>query len=352
VIGNHVLAGVAGGEEGARGFLAAYDIKSGAREWQFWTIPTPGEKLAETWVGSALPHGCGATWMSGSYDPQLDLVYWAVGNPCPDFDGSERAGSNLYTDSVLALKPSSGELQWYYQFTPHDTHDWDAEEPFVLADVRWDGVPRKLILQANRNGFFFVLDRTNGKFISATPYVSKQTWASGYTPQGEPILLPDSDPTPAGKLTCPLSGTNWMSASFDPALQLFFFASIDRCAITKLDPGPFEMGKRYFNGTLSFTPGTQSVRALDIHTGKTVWNFVQEGEGLPLSGTLSTRGRLVFFGQASGDFTALDAKSGTPLWHFSANERFRASPMTYMVGANQYICIAGSAGYFAFALPD
>jgi alcohol dehydrogenase (cytochrome c) len=352
VIGNLVVTGVAGGEEGARGFLAAYDLKSGARQWQFWTIPAPGEKLAATWRGNALPHGCGTTWLTGSYDPALDLVYWAVGNPCPDYDGSERGGSNLYTDSVLALKPATGRLQWYFQFTPHDTHDWDAEEPLVLADATYRGRPRKLLLQANRNGFFFVLDRTNGEFLSATPYVSKVTWTTGFNQRGEPLLRPESEPTPEGNLVCPGSGTNWMSAAYDPSLQLFIFASLDRCATAKVTPGPFEMGKRFFNGTLSFADGSQSVRALDLQTGKTVWNFVQSGGGLPLGGTLSTDGGLVFFAQANGDFTALAARSGEPLWHFSANDRFRASPMTYMVGGRQYVCIAGAAGFFSFALPD
>jgi alcohol dehydrogenase (cytochrome c) len=353
VIGKHVVTGVAGGEEGARGFVASYDLEDGRREWQFWTIPKPGERLSDTWVGHALEHGCGATWMSGSYDPDLDLVYWAVGNPCPDFNGAERKGSNLYTDSVLALKPDSGALQWYFQFTPHDTHDYDAAEPLVLVDDVHAGRPRRLLVQANRNGFFFVLDRTDGKFLSATPFVSKVTWASGYTQAGAPIPRSDGEPTPEGNLACPAAGTNWMSASYDPRLQLFYFSVSDRCGITRLRPEPFEMGKRYFNGTGSAVPGgTRSVRALDIRSGRTVWDYEQVGTGRSSSGTLSTQGGLVFFGEDSGVFTALDARTGKPLWHFSANNQYRASPMTYMVGGKQFVCIASAAGYLAFALAD
>ena len=316
VIGDSVIAGVAGGEEGARGFLASYDLLTGKRNWRFWTIPSRGEKLAQTWKGSALEHGCGATWMSGSYDPQLDLLYWAVGNPCPDFDGTQRVGDNLYTDSVLALDPKTGELRWHFQFTPHDTHDYDAAEPLVLVDALWHGRPRRLLIQADRNGFYFVLDRSSGKLLHATPFVTV-TWASGYTPDGRPMLLPNIEPTPAGQAICPGQGTNWMSAAFDPTLRLLYVSATDRCTITKSVPAPFEMGKRYFGGTGSLAPGgTRSVRALDLETGNTVWDYAQVGAGRSASGTLSTAGGVVFFGEDSGVFTALDARNGKPLWHF------------------------------------
>jgi alcohol dehydrogenase (cytochrome c) len=359
VVGEHVIAGVAGGEEGARGFLASYNASTGEREWQFWTIPKPGDtgKIAATWIGSALEHGCGATWLSGSYDPDLDTLYWAVGNPCPDNNGADRQGDNLYTDSVIALNPKNGELKWYFQFTPHDTHDYDSVEPLQLVDESFAGRPRKLLVQANRNGFFFVLDRTNGELLLAKPFVSRVTWASGYTKEGKPILKPDSEPTLEGNLVCPGAGTNWMSASYNPPLKMFYFAATDRCSVTKLMPAPFTMGQRFFNGVGSAAPpsaaaGTHSIRALDIQTGNTIWDYVQVGNGRSASGTLSTNGGLVFFGEDSGEFTALDAKTGKPLWHFPVNDWFRASPMTYMVGGKQYVCIAAAAGFVSFALPD
>jgi len=327
VIGDLVMAGVAGGEEGARGFVAAYQASTGEQVWRFWTIPKPGEKLSETWIGNALEHGCGATWLSGSYDPDLDLLYWAVGNPCPDFNGEDRKGDNLYTDSVLALKPKTGELKWYYQFTPHDTHDWDATEPLLLVDETFGGRPRKLLVQANRNGFFFVLDRTNGDVLLAKPF-TKSTWASGFTKEGKPILLPNSEPTLEGALGCPFSGTNWMSASYNPPMKLFFFAASDTCGIIRAIP------------------------AIDIQTGNTVWDYVQTPGGRSAVGTLSTNGGLVFTGEDTGIFTALDGKTGKPLWHFPANTSFRASPMTYLVGGKQYVSIAGAAGFLTFGLPE
>jgi alcohol dehydrogenase (cytochrome c) len=352
VVGEHVIAGVAGGEEGVRGFVASYRAETGEREWQFWTIPKPGEKLSETWVGTALEHGCGATWMSGSYDSELDILYWAVGNPCPDFNGADRKGDNLYTDSVLALKPATGALSWYYQFTPHDTHDWDADEPLMLLDENFNGRPRKLLVQANRNGFFFLLDRTNGEFLRATPFINDLNWATGYTKKGRPIQPTVIEPTVEGSKICPASGSNWMSASYSTELKLLFVSADDHCGITKLVPGPFEMGKRYFNGTGSYVPGSRSIRALDLRTGKVVWDYQQTPGGRSASGTLSTDGGLVFFGEDSGLFTALDARTGTPLWHFTVNDNIRASPMTYMVGGKQYVTIAAAAGFLTFALAD
>ena len=164
-VGDLLVVGVAGGEEGARGFLDAYRASTGERVWRFYTIPKRGEPGSETWIGQALEHGCGATWMPGSYDPELDLIYWAIGNPCPDFAGEERLGDNLYTSSVVALEAKTGRLKWYYQFTPHDTHDWDAVQPMVLADEMWEGKPRKLLFHGDRNGIFYVLDRTNGQVL-------------------------------------------------------------------------------------------------------------------------------------------------------------------------------------------
>jgi len=354
VIGDLVFAGVAGGEEGARGFLDAYEVSTGKRAWRFWTIPLPGEKLAETWVGSALKYGCGATWMSGSYDPALDLLYWTVGNPCPDYNGDDRKGDNLYTNSVLALRPKTGELKWYFQFTPHDTHDWDAQEPPLLIDEVVQGRPRKLLAQANRNGFFYLLDRETGEFLLGKPFIEKMTWAKGIDSKGRPILNPNQEPTIQGTRICPGpgGGTNWMSASYNPDAKLFFLLASENCSVYKKIPEPFKLGERFFNGSAAGEPGAKRfIRAIDIHTARTVWDYEQVG-GRSYSGPLSTKGGLVFFGDASGAFAALDAKTGKPLWHFQANQAWWASPMTYMVGGKQYVAMAGPAGYFSFSINE
>jgi alcohol dehydrogenase (cytochrome c) len=354
VIGGLVFAGVAGGEEGARGFLDAYDIATGKRAWRFWTIPLPGEKLSETWIGSALKDGCGATWLSGSYDPQLDLLYWGVGNPCPDYNGDDRKGDNLYTASMLALRPKTGELKWYFQFSPHDTHDWDATEPPLLIDETFQGRPRKMLAQANRNGFFYLLDRETGEFLMGKPFVEKLTWAKGLDAKGRPILNPNQEPTIEGARICPGpgGGTNWMSASYNPELKLYYILATENCAVYKKLPDPYKMGERFFNGTASGEAGSKRyIRALDLTTGRTVWDYEQIA-GRSSSGTLSTAGGLVFFGEGSGALAALDAKTGKPLWHFQANQPWRASPMTYMVGGKQYVTIAGPQGFFSFALAE
>ena len=356
-IGDLVVSGTSGGEEGARGLLDAYYASTGERAWRFWTIPQRGDKLAETWIGSALEHGCGTTWLTGSYDPDLDLLYWGVGNPCPDFNGDDRKGDNLYSSSVVALRPKTGQLQWYYQFTPHDTHDWDADQPLLLVDEQWQGRPRKLLIQGSRNGFFYVLDRTNGEFLMARQYLEKLTWASGIGKDGRPILNPNQEPTLEGTLTCPAGGggANWPSSSYHPGTKLFYFALAESCAIYKKVPEPWEAGKRFFNGTSSTPPGfvnRRFVRALDIQTGQKVWDYPVSLGGLGGGGVLSTAGGLVFHGDASGAFLALDAKSGKPLWHFDSNQTWSAQPMTYMVAGKQYVTIANAGGFFSFGLTD
>ena len=354
VVGDLVIAGVSGGEEGVRGFLDAYRVSDGKLVWRFWTIPLPGEPLSETWVGDALEHGCGATWMNGSYDPELDLLYWAVGNPCPDYNGDERLGDNLYTNSVLALRPKTGELVWYYQFTPHDTHDWDAQEPLILADEVFQGRPRKLLMQANRNGFFYVLDRTDGTFLLGEPFV-RQTWAKGIDAKGRPIVLPNTDPTDEGVVVCPSAGggTNWYSASYNPLSKLFYIKATESCATYKKDPEKFEMGRRFFGGTASgYGERKRSIRAIDPQTGKIAWDLPVSEGGRVSAGVLSTGGGLVFFGEDSGALVAADAKTGKVLWKTQLNQGWWASPMTYMVGGKQYVSLGGPAGFFTFALGE
>jgi alcohol dehydrogenase (cytochrome c) len=350
-IGDLVLSGIAGGEEGARGFVDAYDVSTGKRVWRFYSIPARGEKGAETWVGNALEHGCGATWLTGSYDPELATVYWAVGNPCPDYDGDERKGDNLYTSSVVALDVKTGRLKWHYQFTPHDMHDWDAVEPLLLVDEPWEGRPRKLLLHGDRNGFFFVLDRTSGELLLAKP-ISTVNWATGYGKDGRPILTDHFDSTLEGALVCPAGGggANWPAASFDPISKLFYVRETDGCARYTKDPAPIEIGERFFGGTAAGEPGSQSfIRAVDIHTGQKVWDYALPPGGGG-SGTLATAGGLLFFGESGGTLIAVDSKTGKPVWHFEAGQTWRASPMTYMVAGKQYVVLAGTGGIFAFAL--
>ena len=350
VVGDLVFSGVAGGEEGARGFVDAYRVATGEREWRFYSIPARGEKGSESWIGNALDHGCGATWLTGSYDRTLGMVYWAIGNPCPDYNGDERKGDNLYTSSVVALEAGTGKMQWYYQFTPHDVHDWDAVQPMLLVDEQWQGRPRKLLLHGDRNGFFFVLDRVNGELLLAKP-IARVNWATGYGKDARPILTEHFDSTLEGALVCPSGGggANWPSASYSPIAKLFFVRVSDSCALYSKDPTPIDMGQRFFGGAAATQPGGQVfIRAVDIRTGEKAWEYrLPPGSG---SGTLATAGGLVFFGEGGGTFTAVDASTGKSVWHFETGQTWRASPMTYMVAGRQYVVLAGTGGIFSFAL--
>jgi alcohol dehydrogenase (cytochrome c) len=348
VVGDLVVAGISGGEEGARGYITAYKAETGEQAWRFYTIPKRGEPGSETWGGNAIEHGCGATWLTGSYDPQLDLLYWSTGNPCPDYNGDERKGDDLYTSSVIALSPRTGALKWFYQFSPHDTHDWDAEEPLLLVDRLWRGKPRKLLLQANRNGFFFVLDRETGKLLQAKPF-AKATWATGYDEAGRPKLTATSEPTKEGALICPAEagGTNWYSASWNPVTQLYYVRASDWCGMYQKQDDPL-VENRWYGGVAPNQPGQHFVRALNIDTGKAAWEWPVSTFGR--GGVLSTAGRLVFLGGPAGSFVALDAQNGRPLWHLNLGQEWLASPMTYEVGGRQFVTLSGTEGVFTFAL--
>ena len=264
VVNDLVIAGVSGGDEGVRGFLDAYRATTGERVWRFWTVPGRGEPGSETWDGKALEHGCAATWLTGSYDPEARLLYWPTGNPCPDYNGDERKGDNLYSDSVLALDPETGKKKWHFQFTPHDLHDWDATESLVLVDAQFRGRPRKLLLQGNRNGFFYVLDRITGEFLMAEPFVKRLTWASGIGPDGRPKLLPGYAPTPEGALACPAvaGATNWPSTAFNPATGLFYLMAQESCNIYTKNPEPWQQGRSYYGGGTRRAPGEPSPKFL------------------------------------------------------------------------------------------
>ena len=355
VVNDLVLSGTSGGDEGDRGFHAAYDAQTGARVWRVWTIPSRGEPLDSTWRGRALEHGCGAAWLTGTYDAGTGLLYWPTGNPCPDYNGDERRGDNLYSSSVLALDPRTGAMRWYYQFTPHNVHDWDASETLALIDADFHGQPRKLLVQANRNGFFYVLDRITGQLLLSTPFVHKLTWSSGIGADGRPVVLPGSDPTVRGVRVCPsLEGaTNWMSTAFNPSTHLYYVMALESCSIFTKSSAWWQQGKSFYGGGASRVPGEQRqkvLRAIDPQTGKIAWELPQIGDGESWGGVLSTAGGLVFYGDDGGALAAVNASTGTPLWHFNTNESWHASPMTYAVHGTQYVAVAAGSTIVAFAL--
>ena len=355
VVGNLVISGIAGGDEGARGFLAAYDQATGKEVWRFWAVPARGEPGSETWKGNAIDHPGSATWMTGSYDAELGTLYWAIGNPGPDMIGDDRLGDNLYSDSVVALDVKTGQRKWHFQFTPHDVHDYDAQQPIVLVDATWKGTPRKLLLQANRNGYFYVLDRVTGEYLSGTPYVKNITWASGLTAQGRPIVVPNMEPTREGKRVCPsLEGaSNWYSASFSPRTGLFYVQTNDKCGIfTRVDQ-TWESGKSFMGGTFAAAPepAQRVLRAIDLQTGKVAWELPQFGAVDSWGGVLATASDVVFFCDDSGAFAAADAKTGKRLWSFQTSQVWKSSPMTYVFDKRQLVAVASGPSIFAFGLP-
>ena len=355
VVKDLVIAGVGGGDEGIRGFLAAYRADTGEEAWRFWTVPLPGEPLSETWVGSVLPHGCAGTWLTGTYDPELDLLYWPTGNPCPDMNGDERQGDNLYSDSILAIDPDTGELRWHYQYTPHDLYDWDANQTPMLIDADFRGRLRRLLVQANRNGFFYILDRADGELLLAEPFVEKMTWAAKIGADGRPVRLDGREPTYAGNVVCPsLAGaTNWMSPAYSPATGLVYVQTIEQCNVFTKRDETWERGKAFFGGTARAVPGERvvsSLRAIELESGRIAWDRPHGSEIRPWGGVLSTAGGVVFYGEGDGTFTAADVVTGAPLWHFHTNDTFKASPMTYLAGGRQFVAIAAGQNVIAFGL--
>ena len=279
VVKDMVVAGVSGGDWGIRGFVAAYKARTGERVWRHWTVPAAGEPGFETWRGTAVSQGGGATWLTGSYDPESNLLFWATGNPWPNSDDRERGGDNLFTNCVLALDPATGKLKWYYQFTPHDVRDWDANEPNVLVDTKFRGEDRKLLLHADRNGFFYVLDRTSGQLLLAEKFIRRLTWASGIGPDGRPVRVPERD------RSCPEHATNWHATAFSPVTRLYYVMATEKCVVKlSADSWKTELPRE--------EPGTKYLRALDIETGRIVWEIPQAGpaDGKRVAGVLGTAG--------------------------------------------------------------
>lgn len=355
VVKDVVLVGTSGGDDGVRGFLAALDAQTGKLAWQLWTIPARGERGSASWPGDLYLHGGGTTWMPGTYDPELNTVYWGTSNPSPDFDGRSRPGDDLYTDCVLAINPDNGELKWYFQFTPHDLYDYDATETPVLVDKIYKGETRKLLVEANRNGYLYVLDRTNGKFLSATQFVQKLNWAKGVTSEGRPILT-EVEPTAAGTLICPgfTGATNWYSPAYNPGTNVFYFLALEECGIFFSKAEPFREGRTYYATGVKHVrgeTGQKILMAYDLETGQFAWRYPQLGAGYSSGGVMTTAGGLVFFGDDADSFEAVDAQSGAPLWHFNTGQSMRASPMSYEVNGKQYVAIAAGDDVFSFALP-
>ena len=343
-----VIAGVAGADEGIRGFVVAYRAETGEEVWRHWTVPLKGEPGSETWLDKYPDAGGGSTWVTGSYDPDSDTLYWPTGNPFPDFGDVERPGDNLFTNCMLALNPADGSLKWYFQFTPHDVHDWDATEPPVLVDARYHGEDRKLLLHADRNGFFYVLDRTSGKFLLGTKFVDKLTWASGIGTDGRPQFLPENIAPHDGAIGCPSveGATNWMSTAYSPLTRLYYVMALEACAFYVTPP----TGNKIHHPHIP--EGQKFLRALDIETGKIMWQVPQVGHGDSWGGVLATAGNVLFYGTDSGAFAAVDARDGKPLWHFDTSLRWKASPMTFTVEGKQYVAISSGPNVMCFGLAE
>ena len=330
VVRDMVVAGVAGADAGIRGFVAAFNAETGALVWRRWTVPRQGEPGIETWQGPEPIRGGGSTWLTGSYDPSSDTLYWATGNPWPGGDDRDRPGDNLYTNCVLALDAATGEVKWHYQFTPHDVADRDATEPNVLVDRVYRGKPSKLLLHADRNGFFYVLDRTNGAVLLARPFLRRVDWASAVGADGRPVVK-----DPRG---CPVDAANWSSTAFSPETGLYYFLALEEC-VGKPTGYPDQTGQRF-------------LRAVNIETGAIAWEVPQPGpaRAKTWTGVLATATGLLFYGQPNGGFAAVDQRDGRTLWQFPTNVRMKASPMTFSVGGRQYVAVAAGPNILCFGL--
>jgi len=352
VINNHIIVGVGGDSLDVPGYLEARDPETGAVQWRFNTEPRVGEPGAETWPNAqAMEHGGGMTWLTGTYDPELNLLFWGTGNPNPVHAPQSRKGDNLYTCSIVALNPDNGKLAWYFQASPHDTHDWDDVEEPVVFDAEVNGRPRKLIGQAARNGYFFVLDRTNGKNLVTAPFDATLNWSKGVNQKGQPIPNPAKEPKTDGTLVNPASGgaTNWPPPSFDPQSGLFYVSSSPSFSVYYLtDTSEHPEG---YGGRDSGVWGESELVALDYKTGNVRWRHVYPGEGGSLSGILTTAGKLLFTGDPSANFIAFDPETGKPLWHTGLTSSVSNGPMTYALDGRQYLVVGAGDMLYAFTAP-
>ena len=355
IVKDQVITGIAGGEFGIKGFIDSYNAEDGALLWRADTIPGPDHPDNRTWAGDSWRTGGSASWITGAYDPDLDLVYWGTGNPGPDWNGDVRMGDNLYSDSALALNGDSGDLEWYFQFTPHDVHDWDAIQVPILADLEFDGEMRKVMMWANRNAFYYTLDRETGEFLIGKPY-ARQTWAEGLDENGRPIRVPGTSPTEEGVVVAPSigGGTNWWSAAYSPRTELYYVNAYDgEQKYFKRDEDYVE-GERFTGGggenVLPQDAYQSAIRAIDPRTGDLRWEFLLQPRAT--AGVLATAGDLVFSGGVDGYFYALDAVSGQELWHIQLGSRVHSAPMSFAVDGQQYITVAAGNVVYTFGLDN
>ncbi len=355
IVKDKVVTGIAGGEFGIRGFIDAYDPDTGERVWRTYAVAGPGDPNMSTWSGDSWRTGGAATWLTGSYDPELDLIYWGTGNPGPDWNGDVRLGDNLYSDSALALDADTGNIEWHFQFTPHDVHDYDAIQIPILADIEFQGSTRKVMMWANRNAFYYTIDRTNGDFMVGKPY-ALQTWAQGLDADGRPIRAPGMEPTYEGVVVSPSigGGTNWFSPAYNPQTGLFYVNAFDgEQRFFKRDED-YEEGQRYTGGGGQYIQPmdtyNSAIRAIDPATADIVWDFPIQPR--TTAGIMTTSGGLLFSGSVDGYFYALDAANGRELWHMSVGARVHSAPMTYAVDGQQFVTVAAGNVVFTFGLRD
>lgn len=374
VVKDKVIVGVAGGEYGIRGFIAAYDARTGKEVWRFYTVAGPGDPGRDSWGGDSWMHGGGSVWATGSYDPETNLTYWGVGNAGPDYNGDVRPGDNLYTSSLVALDVDTGKLKWHYQANPHNEFDWDAVQVALLANINWQGKPRKVILWADRNGFFYVLDRATGQFLLGKAFV-KQNWNIGFDEHGRPIMSPNAKSSTEGTLIFPdnQGGTNWFNPSFSPRTGLFYLNARENYS-TMFYKGKqdYEEGNRYDGrghrpfDRPSLVPGADeekftAVRALEPQTGEKKWEFkLNSGNSLHTfegwqttfgaAGILTTATDVLFTGGREGYFFALDARTGAPLWKATLGGPLIMNPITYSVNGKQYVAVNAGTCLFVFGL--
>jgi alcohol dehydrogenase (cytochrome c) len=371
VVKDKIIVGVGGGEYGIRGYVAAFDAETGEQAWKTYTIPGPGEPGHDSWEGDDWEHGGASVWITGSFDPELNLTYWGVGNPGPDWNAGQRPGDNLFSDSVIALDADTGELEWYFQFTPNDGYDYDSVQVPVLADMVWRGEPKKVMMWANRNGYFYVLDRVTGLFLEGKPFVTVN-WSSGLDENGRPIPTPQ----PEGMPTYPgnQGGTNWYPPSYSPRTGLFYFSAWENYAtIYRAEESEYVPGQAFLGGGFSVLApspdaptigigrtnpinnwtdevGYASLKAMDPQTGEAVWSYNQYD--VSDSGMLTTATDLLFTGGREGYFHAIDARSGNLIWNVNLGGQIVMAPVTYMVDGIQYVSVISGNGLSTFALRD